>query len=85
MTVSTTGEDDLGINQYLIYSLNDCLAAGVRAEWWRDDGTDYFEVTGGLNYRPHANVVIRPEVRFDRSDDDTFEQTSCGVDTILTF
>lgn len=26
-----------GINQYLLYDINDCWKAGVRAEWFRDD------------------------------------------------
>jgi hypothetical protein len=33
-----------GINQYLLYSLNDCWRAGVRFEWFRDD--DGTRVTG---------------------------------------
>jgi hypothetical protein len=83
--VSSTGDDDIGINQYLFYTVNDCLAAGTRVEWWNDDGLDYFEITGGLNYRPHANVVVRPEVRYDRADDGSFDQTAFGIDTVLTF
>jgi hypothetical protein len=68
-----------GINQYFQYQINDCWAAGMRLEWFRDDdgqrvivnnagvgnAGDYYAVTWGLNYRPHANVVIRPELRYD--------------------
>ena len=61
-----------GVNQYLFYQWNDCWAGGIRAEWFHDDdgvrvvspdfngaAGDYYEVTLGLNYKPHANVVIR--------------------------
>jgi len=29
---------------------------------------DFYEVTLGLNYRPHANFVLRPELRWDWYD-----------------
>lgn len=31
-------------------------------------GGNYFAVTGGLNWRPHSNVTVRPEIRWDYSD-----------------
>jgi len=31
-------------------------------------GGNYFAVTGGMNWRPHSNLTIRPEVRWDYSD-----------------
>jgi len=71
----------VGINQYLIYSLSDCWSVGSRFEWWsvskdsvgllgaggagQDGRADIYDLTVGLNYRPHANLVIRPEVRYD--------------------
>lgn len=74
-----TERDTYGLNQYLIYALNDCWALGSRFEWWsvsRDSvgfgGTpgalsrvDIYDLTLGLNYRPSANLVLRPEVRYD--------------------
>ncbi|MBC8355798.1 MAG: porin [Planctomycetes bacterium] len=76
-----------GINQYLIYDVNDQMSAAVRAEWFRDQdhsrigipvvfnpggptflGGNYFALTGGLNWRPHTNVTVRPEIRWDYSD-----------------
>ena len=30
---------------------------------------NYFAVTGGLNYAPTANVMIRPEIRWDFTSD----------------
>ena len=70
-----------GINQYLIYEINDRWAAGLRIEWFRDDdgarvfdnigntfAGNFYEITLGLNYKPHANVVLRPEIRWDWYD-----------------
>ncbi|MEK6249391.1 MAG: porin, partial [Planctomycetales bacterium] len=28
-------------------------------------GGNYYELTAGINFEPHPNVMIRPEVRFD--------------------
>ena len=75
-----------GINQYLLYTINDCWAAGMRVEWFRDqEGTrvhglgdgnrnvgpypgSFYEITAGLNWTPHANVMVRPELRWDWYD-----------------
>ena len=61
---------------------------------------DIFALTGGINYRPHANLIIRPEIRYDWINDDPAllaaadrpllegngdDQTTFGVDAILTF
>ena len=88
-----------GINNYLIYTVNDCLAFGGRYEWYQQDGvfsafgneTDINALTLGLNYRPHANVVVRPEIRWDWDDDqvlaldDGDSQNTFGIDTIFLF
>jgi hypothetical protein len=73
-----------GINQYLLMDVNDQWAVGGRFEWFRDDdgarvlspfdgGTDgfagnFFEMTAGINYRPHSNVIVRSECRWDWYD-----------------
>ena len=78
----------IGINQYLFYNLNDCTALGTRFEWWKTGGVSAYEWTTGMNYRPHANVVVRPEVRYDWTPTNTgfdYNQTTFGVDCILTF
>jgi len=85
MAIGETSRDDVGINQYLFYTVNDCLALGTRFEWWQTDGVSNYELTGGLNYKPHANVVIRPEVRWDRQPTTSFDQTTFGVDAILLY
>ncbi len=57
--------DTIGINQYLFYTFNDCWKAGARVEWWKADGFDVNEMAFGLNWKPHANVLVRPEVRYN--------------------
>ncbi|MEM9186925.1 MAG: outer membrane beta-barrel protein, partial [Planctomycetota bacterium] len=83
------GHDQVGINQYLFYTINDCMALGGRFEWWQNDSQDFYEVTLGANYRPHANVVVRPEIRFDGTDGDYGDgrdsETTFGFDTIFTY
>jgi hypothetical protein len=89
-----TSNFDVGIVNYLLHTVNDCWKVGGRFEWWQTDQlgdtTSFFEVTGGVNYKPHANVVIRPEIRFDfTSDEDTtdddFNRAIFGIDGIFTF
>ena len=61
---------------------------------------DVYALTMGINYRPHANVIVRPEVRFDWVDgnraflaaadnaileNNDANQTTFGVDTIFTY
>lgn len=96
--VHTNDSDyDIGLNQYLFYTLNDCWAVGGRFEWWKsdvnsaDNSVSYYEITTGVNYKPHANVVVRPEVRWDWTDDEvaignpTYDETVFGIDAIFTF
>ena len=61
-----------GINQYLTYDINDKLAAGLRAEWFRDSdgyrtGADgsFYAVSAGVNYSPVSWFKLRPELRYD--------------------
>ncbi len=97
-----------GIAQYLTYKLNDCWSAGTRIEWFRDDDAarislngpaagNYWAVTWGLNYKPHANLTLRPELRYDWFDGvaaagelpfdsgNSTDQWSGGMDVIFTF
>ena len=98
-----------GLNQYLLYKINECWGAGLRFEWFRDDdgarvpieggpgnAGDYYALTAGLNWRPHANITVRPELRYDWYDgslangapfDDGTQthQFSGGFDFIVTF
>jgi hypothetical protein len=64
-----------GVNQYLYRSITDCLKAGMRFEWFRDENgsrvpginqtADFFELTAGLNWTPLERMVVRPELRWD--------------------
>jgi hypothetical protein len=40
-------------------------AAGIRAWPLSGFAGSFYEVTAGLTWKPHANVMIRPEVRYD--------------------
>jgi hypothetical protein len=89
-------DEDFGINQYLFYTLNDCWKAGVRMEWWKSnsvvpgDSISFYELTGGINYRPQANITIRPEIRYDWTPAETrvgngYNREIFGIDAIVTF
>lgn len=91
--MNSTNTDTIGLNQYLLYTVNDKLAVGGRAEWWKTNGTSIYAMTAGLNIRPMDNVVIRPEIRFDWEPAGTNTVVAAdaegkgqfGVDVILTF
>ncbi|MFG0289884.1 MAG: outer membrane beta-barrel protein [Rhodopirellula sp. JB044] len=102
-----TARSTFGINQYLLYSINDCLAIGGRFEWYNHDGIfddggdpaiannggDVYSLTSGINYKPHSNVILRPEIRWDwAAGDERFiledgddDQFSFGMDSIFLF
>jgi Putative beta-barrel porin-2, OmpL-like. bbp2 len=115
-----TVRDTAGINQYLIYSLGDCLAIGSRFEWWNVDADsqgfygdnapaglasvatgdyDVYALTLGANIKPHANVMLRPEIRWDwvygdenglaiadiQLLDNRDQQTTFGIDAIFLY
>jgi len=75
-------------NQYLLYDFNDRWSFGGRFEWaGAGVNGEAAEMTLGANYRPHTNVVIRPEVRFEDYDPvfGRQDQTLLGIDAIFTF
>jgi hypothetical protein len=91
---------DYGINQYLFYTVSDCWKAGTRMEWWKSntvtgESQSFYELTGGLNYKAHANLVIRPEIRYNWTpgneaaqaalDTPDFNNTVFSIDAIVTF
>ncbi|GIX03663.1 MAG: hypothetical protein KatS3mg113_0669 [Planctomycetaceae bacterium] len=88
--------DSIGQINYLFYQLTPRVKAGVRQEWYKADGDSYYTLTYGLNVRPLANLVIRPEIRhmwspsannevFAPGRGDLFNQTVFGIDTVLSF
>jgi hypothetical protein len=77
--------NQLGINQYLFYGVNDWLKAGTRIEWWKNGGVSHYECTGGVNISLLGNLIVRPEYRQDWAPglDESFENMAC--DMILTY
>lgn len=59
--------DVISLNHYLLYQVTDCVGLGARAEWWKNDGTSVNAVSFGANIRPHSQIIVRPEVRYDWS------------------
>ena len=89
-----------GVNQYLIYQINDVWAAGLRYEYYEDERAPAFfpafagqpaphvnSLTFGLNIKPRPNLILRPEVRFDDFDPASGlrDTTILGIDGIITF
>ncbi len=89
-----------GINQYLTYDINDDLGAGLRFEWFRDEGgtrvtgasDHFFALTAGLNWSPLSWLKVRPEIRYDWSDrtnayndGKSSDQVLISADAIITF
>ena len=99
--VDSTGEDNVGLNQYLLYTVNDCVGLGARLEWWKGDvltnyaphgatlpadgSLSYYAATLGVNIRQSANLIFRPEYRYDWSPAADYDESYFGVDAILTF
>ena len=65
-----------GLNQYLIYTLNEQWSLGLRAEWLRDHNgfrvlgapASYYETTLGADWKPKPWLLLRAEARYDWSD-----------------
>jgi hypothetical protein len=85
---------------YLIYQMNDRWSLGQRFEWFNYGGSGFggahndelYNYTVGTNYRAHANLLFRPEVRWvwDRSrfgfnEDKAASQAAIGGDMVFTF
>ena len=93
-----------GVNQYLFYTLSSCHKLGARLEWFNDadnarvgvnsnnNDVNYYALSLGLNYTPNSNVIIRPEVRYDRSyggraynDQTDLDEIFYGMDFIVLY
>jgi hypothetical protein len=92
-----------GVAAYAGYKISDMLTANLRGDWFNDKdgargiGTNVFEATAGLSIRPFpqndlgAGLVIRPEVRWDYSEQAFYDsgtdhqQLTAGVDAIFAF
>ena len=96
---STADALSYGVNNYLFYTINDCWKWGTRAEWWKSnqvtgETSSFYEVTTGLNYKASANLIVRPEVKFNWTPSDNafntatggdFNDVLFGMDAIYTF
>jgi len=86
LNIGGTGDEVKDITQYLFYTVGDCLAVGGRLEWFNDGTSDRWEGTFGVNYRPHANMVLRPEVRKDWVEGvPAADLTTFGIDMVLSY
>lgn len=92
-----------GVAGYASYELSDMLTLNGRGEYYSDQdrgflngsGTEVWAATVGLGIKPlpndalGSNLLIRPEIRFDYSPDDVFDndnsQTTFGVDVVFAF
>jgi len=83
---------------YLLYQISDRTGVGMRNEWVKVDGVSYHSFTAGVNYKPMANLVIRPEYRYNYSPGGDNEpagdqnplgidvnESIVGIDAILTY
>lgn len=84
-SISDSG-DDIGLNNYLIYTIDDCLSLGARFEWWRDNSVSKNSFTVGANWRPGKGLFLfRPEVRSDWIPAQDYSETAFGIDAIVEF
>jgi len=86
--INGVARNSTGLVQYLFYTINDCMKLGMRREWYKADGTSYYTSTVGLNFRTHANYMIRPEIRYNNSPGDpnpVFNKVIYGVDVLAKF
>ena len=87
--------ETVGVNQYLIYDLTEMVSVGGRAEWFRANSTDYYDLTAGVNIDLLPNLTLRPEFRYQFSPEvedgepNTIgipvDQAAFAVDAVLTF
>jgi hypothetical protein len=95
---SFTPRNSTGFINYAFYSIFDWLKAGLRAEWFKADGTSYYTMTGGFNIKPKDWLLIRPEVRgmwspgnqmdytgVHNYNAELFNQVVFGIDAIVIF
>lgn len=83
--IDSTADEDIGINQYLIYTFNDILSFGSRIEWWRDDQVSHCGYTSGVNIKLLDNMIMRPEFRKDWIPGTGYEEDIFGCDMVLTY
>jgi hypothetical protein len=92
-------DNSTGQINYLFYTINDKMKAGIRQEWYKADGTSYNTMTYGVNFKPMENLTIRPEYRqmwapgaasasgagTAPGHDALFNSNVFGIDAIITY
>lgn len=98
----TGNDEDVELANYLFYNINDCWKMGTRFEWWKSNQvtgqeTSFYELTYGFNYKPNANWVVRPEVRYDWTPAENavvnapgqngnfYDKVEFAIDAIMTY
>ncbi len=74
--------DSTGFINYLFYEINAKWKAGSRYEWYKADGVSYNTFTYGVNYKPTANLTIRPEMRHMWANDPVGAAAVPGIESI---
>ena len=95
-----------GAAGYISYAIDPRFTLNTRLEWYRDnaDGfstgapvsANYYEATAGVAIKPFpkdrflSKFLLRPEIRYDRSDQPVFnsgnkDQLTFSVDALFTF
>jgi hypothetical protein len=98
--VGAVARNTYGNINYLIYQINDRWAFGQRFEWFNFGGSgfrgvqndDQYNYTVGVNYRAHANLLFRPEVRwvwdkerYGFNENNAASQAAIGGDLLFTY
>ena len=95
-----------GVAGYVSYAIDPRLTLNTRLEWYKDDAdgfstgapvsANYYEATAGVAIKPFpkdkflSKLLIRPEVRYDHSDQPVFnggdkDQLTFSVGALFTF
>jgi hypothetical protein len=89
--VDTNERYNIGVNQYVFYTVSEDVSVGARLEWWRDgddlgQGSEY-SFTSGVNYRPTSrfDMILRPEVRIDWDATSPDTIVIFGMDAIIQY
>ncbi|MBT4692507.1 MAG: outer membrane beta-barrel protein, partial [Planctomycetaceae bacterium] len=89
--VATNERYNIGVNQYVFYTVSEDISVGARLEWWRQGqdlgpGSEY-SFTTGINYKPTSrfDMILRPEVRIDWNDASQDTVVIFGMDAIIQY
>ena len=84
--VDSTGEDNVGLNQYFLYTVTDCLGLGARVEWWKGDVPDGLRSSRrSCSCLQAATRTTQPRLvrMFDRTPTLSFDQKFASTGRLL--